>query len=547
MQDFDAEVLPYHWDNRQKLASDYNYLSGFYEKLLLAVAQKLNELQQVDRSLRYWRIVLGPWLGYFVQIVFDRWYTINDAIEKYKLSGTNVLSIDESVFIPQNMNDFVELFVDDNWNHFLYSYIIKNFTQLPIVENIKYENRQFLRHRLRLNAVPFVDRLFTYLSGVMSRKRDVFLYATYLPDIHQVRLTTKLRQFPQKWTSFSADYHEADLKKRDWKLGFDYGSTFEEIITHLLPYQIPTCYLEGYNDIVKKTKQLCWPKKPDLIFTSNAHVADDVFKVWAAEKAEAGTPLVVGQHGGFYGIGRWGFNEDHDTSISDAFLSWGWNNPEKTNIQPVGQLKVSRPLGVNHFEQKYLLLVTTTFPRYSYWLCSAIVAGQWTTYYSDQLAFVNTLSDEIKSSTIVRLYNQDYGNDQLLRWSADCPGTKLDDGTSNIIELIKKSKLYVSTYNATTFLESFAMNIPTIIFWNQEHWELRDSSIPYFDELRSVKIFHDTPESAAKQVNRIWNNVDAWWNSAEVTAVVKKFTSRYVDNTVDVVEKLYNIIGEVKK
>ena len=34
---------------------------------------------------------------------------------------------------------------------------------------------------------------------------------------------------------------------------------------------------------------------------------------------------------------------------------------------------------------------------------------------------------------------------------------------------MKESKIYVSTYNATTYLEAFAINIPTIIFWNPKH------------------------------------------------------------------------------
>ena len=67
------------------------------------------------------------------------------------------------------------------------------------------------------------------------------------------------------------------------------------------------------------------------------------------------------------------------------------------------------------------------------------------------------------------------------------------------------------------------MNVPTVIYWNPNHWELRETAIPYFEELKRVKVFHETPESAARHVAAIWHDVDAWWVSPEVGEVVDRF------------------------
>ena len=93
--------------------------------------------------------------------------------------------------------------------------------------------------------------------------------------------------------------------------------------------------------------------------------------------------------------------------------------------------------------------------------------------------------------------------------------------------LIIGSRLYVSTYNATTYLESLTMNIPTIIFWNHNHWEIRESAKPYFEKMKKVGIFHDNPVSAARQINSVWDDVDKWWSSNEVSEVVKIFCNRF--------------------
>ena len=73
------------------------------------------------------------------------------------------------------------------------------------------------------------------------------------------------------------------------------------------------------------------------------------------------------------------------------------------------------------------------------------------------------------------------------------------------------------------------MNIPTVIFWNPKHWEIRDTAIPYFDELKQVGIFHETPESAALHVSQVWDDVDGWWKSKPVRDVLERFKSQYCD------------------
>ena len=51
----DAEVLPYHWDDRGKLYRDYLYIRDLYERVLKVLTEKLNNIHSVDHGLRYWR------------------------------------------------------------------------------------------------------------------------------------------------------------------------------------------------------------------------------------------------------------------------------------------------------------------------------------------------------------------------------------------------------------------------------------------------------------------------------------------------------------
>ena len=65
----EAEVLPYHWDDRDKCYKDQQYLLELFERLLIELSTELNKVHGVSFSLRYWRIVIGPWLFHYIDLL----------------------------------------------------------------------------------------------------------------------------------------------------------------------------------------------------------------------------------------------------------------------------------------------------------------------------------------------------------------------------------------------------------------------------------------------------------------------------------------------
>ena len=526
----DAEALPYHWDDRARLYADYQRLQEFHERMLLELAERLNEIHGVAHGIRYWRILIGPWLGYFIQMLFDRWTSIHAAVTA-GITETIVLTCKEGEFVPHDMTDFIDFFLEDEWNHHIYATILREFTAVKCVERAGLVANRSTAAGRQVGAKRRLQRTlagwYAKVAGLLAGERDAFLLATYLPMWAEVRLHCRLGQVPQLWRSVPPIRGEFDQRQRSWTLGEESGSCFETCARRLIPRQIPVLYLEGYAGLVRQTNNLPWPRRPKLVWTSNSESADDVFKAWVAEKTEQGSPLVIGQHGGHYGMGRWSFTEEHQMSICDRYFSWGWSDTGNNKIVPVGQLKAKRPLGVRHAVQQRALLVTAVHPRYSYMMYSTPVAGQWVDYFTDQYRFVGHLPLAIQRVLTVRLYPQDLGWDQRARWRDRFPDLHVDMGVVNINTLIAESRIYISTYNATTFLESLTMNVPTVIFWNPAHWDMRESARISFAELKRVGIFHETPEAAARQVAAIWDEVEVWWESAGVRQVRDDFVRRY--------------------
>ena len=380
--------------------------------------------------------------------------------------------------------------------------------------------------------------------SVAQKDSDAFFLNTYLPNQIEYFFGLRFRQPPQLWRTVAPVEVAIDNSWRQWEVAGESLSTYEACARALIPAQIPAVYLEGYQKIIQQAAALPWPKTPKLIWTSNSWWADDTFKVWAAAKVEQGTPLVIGQHGGGYGMNLWEFTEDHQIAICDRFFTWGWTEPGQAKLKPVGALKTAAHRPKRHRQPTKALLLTYTNPQQSYHLVSAFVGSQWLAYFNDQCNFVSNLTETVRQALTVRLYPTDYGWDQAARWRDRFPTLQLDDGRSKIAHLIRDSQLIMGAFNGTIYLETISLKVPTVIFWNPQHSELRDSAIPYFEDLKRVGVFHESPDSAAKHVNSIWGNVNAWWQSPELQEVLERFSKRYCYTPGDLLNRVEAALRE---
>jgi putative transferase (TIGR04331 family) len=374
---------------------------------------------------------------------------------------------------------------------------------------------------------------------------EYFFLNTYLPPSIEEKILKRLGQNPKSWKLATVSQVEVDNRMREWMVNeHDSFDKFSTIINRMIPKHIPTAYLEGYQSLLACTEYLGWPQKPKCIFTSNAYWSYDVFKAWAAGKTEHGVPLVIGQHGGHVGATLWASHYDHQINIADKWLSWGWSDEKTPNIIPVGNLWVIDST-LNYDPNGYALMVENVSPRYSYHMLALPVAGQWLSYFDDQCLFISALPMHIRKQVLLRLYSNDFGWCQKERWRDSFPYIELDEGHEPIDNLLNKCRISISTYNSTTILETLVFNIPTIMFFNPKHWELRDDAIVYFDLLKSVSILHETPESAANHMVAVWDNVASWWKSNAVQNARRKFCKRYVNIEDESLNRLEIVIKDI--
>jgi putative transferase (TIGR04331 family) len=468
---------------------------------------------------------------------------------------------------PNSMEHFFsELMAGHEWNHAVYAFILENFTDVPCVRKVSPSPPENVREVIKgRNKVSFKRKVFSAygkLAERFAKNDESFFIATYLSAFDELRLHLRFRQMPNLWATIPPDICPADPGRRDWIFELPGKSLFEKCLATLIPLQIPTTYLEGYRRLTEQAQYLPWPKSPRLIFTSNALWHDTVSMAYSAYHVERGAKLVYGQHGGF-GLVKFQWAEKHEREIADRYLTWGWVEEGDSNLVPVGILKsIDRYAGNRGVEKNSLLLVRGLWPPYTFRLDSGIGLPQLLADIERCMKFAELLPVDIRSkSLVVRLYplanafssvgrKVDRSSENFFcektRWRDSMPDVRINDGLDPIAKLVARSRLVVYTYNGGTgYLEFMAADVPVIALWDMKSSPVRDSAIPYFDDLKRVGIFHDTAESAAAHVGRIWGDVEGWWKSAEVEEVLLRFKAKYCRRPENILDRVEAVLRDV--
>lgn len=541
----------YHWDDRQKLCSDYQFIQSIYESILDDLSDSLNNIHSVAHSAQYWRIIIGPWLNYFLGMLFDRWHMLNSVVIQNEPFECNVLAREFGELIPYDMNHFNSLYVEDDWNEGIYAELLTRFFSDSIRIKKLGKNKRFKDKNTDQPSISsrLKSKVLSQLSFSRKRKPLQGQYVVHGVTSHRdrLKLQVKLRQIPKFWRSEKFDKIKPSEIARQWSIPIKSNiCDFEKIARSMISRHIPTLYLEGYSQAVLKIKTLNLPERPELVCADNGYSSDEFFKFWCAEAVGFGSPLIIVQHGGHYGSGLFSATEEHEIKISDKYLTWGWSSPKSDKTLAVGNLKESVNR-VKYSKNGKALIVGLGMPRYSYRMYAVPVANQFLDYFKEQNEFVSALNADVLKQLVVRPYDKDYGWDMRSRWRERHPKIVIDKGQKTIRNMMSQTRIYIATYNATTYLESLLWNVPTIIFWNPSYWELRPEAKESYDLLKSVGIFHESPHSAAAKINEVWDDVDLWWQSDAVQTARVKFCHEFSRPIYNKVERLSEIFSTLNR
>jgi putative transferase (TIGR04331 family) len=532
----DAEVAePFALETDKKF-KEISYVQTLTSELLIELAAALNSLHDTNHSPRYWNILLGHWLGRHVNVCFNRYFTIEQALKNYKITSTTIFDSTGYSLATSDSTDFLWACNDDIWNNVLYGRVLEHMgckdVELDLV-HLKNKENFFKQDKSISNIQQIIKPIGRKIKafginifGRLAKDSDAFIIKSYLPKWDEIKLQLALWQCPQFWQSPPLKTVKRDTEmRRKFIVNSTNYKGFEKFVRDLLPELIPTCYLEGYVELGKQVETLEWPSHPKFIFTSNNFDFDEIFKAWVGLKVEQGVPYFTGAHGN-YQADPYASNQPELVSC-DNFFCWGSANGNIKNISAF-VFKIANKPRKTKLDGGLLLIEDNL----THQIALNDIYSKFSVYQEQQFQFVEALPEKIKQELTVRLHGawRSMGWSDDKRWSDRMPAVHLETGEAPIQKLCAKSRLVVHSYDSTGILETLASNTPTLCFWDGGLDHLLPRDKPYYELLRGAGILADSPEQAALFVTQYWDDIDGWWKSEQVQSARREFCEQYARN-----------------
>jgi putative transferase (TIGR04331 family) len=549
----DINVMPSYLENRNEEDLSYSKLTILESKIMQKLCDSLNAIHGVNYSIRFWYILLGQWVRRFTRYVYNRYHSLKCCFNVYEISSVGLYDIDVQDVLTKDYNHFMCEINQDELSSYVIDKIIRYKNKEKIImygdkECLSVQNELKLQQSMsnRTKWKIRIAELISLFANKLNSNSAPVITSTYMTRVNEALLQVLFGNFPLLYinTEYSPELDmNASLRemlKHKLYSGFSVG--FESFVMAIIPELIPKIYLEGFNDLIKRSKQLPLPSNPKFIFTSNRYISDEVFMAWTGLKIDLGAYYFLIQHGNVSGESK-NHNPSIEELVCDKYLTWGWCHNRHKHVRSfVSNGKVSSlPKSVN--KRGCLLLIERG--------CIGReriedVSERYINYLDSKAIFYGGVKKEIKSKIIIRMHIIMYLIplfDERNRWFEVNNAIQFDSPNNSVGDSIKNSKLVVYFYQSTGILESISANMPFLAYLD-DFDSLTVEAKRAYQIMIDVGVFYIDVKQLALKVNDVWDNTDKWWGSLEVQRARKYFSRLLARSEKSPVLRLKNVLSD---
>jgi putative transferase (TIGR04331 family) len=527
--------------------SQYNYIGKIYDATLYNLAESLNLFHGKSLSIRQWEIIVGPWLRIYLESLYFRWKRLDWLLELgvKQIFVTNLDKINRAQ-ISATRNSYVrEKILNEDWNHIMLSNMaIFKFTKLKHIEfrtvDLKETN---IIETPKINFIPlkkliktFAQRLLERISFRLSRNNIIIINNPYLSFLNKLRLSKLIKKRPVFY--FNREFKSKSnisYRSRLFELiNIGYNDEFHKFASSNLAKEIPVCYVEDLHRLESKAGELRLPSNPDIIYTGSGVESDEIIRFYIAKNIIKNSKYVISQHGGVYGTRLIPTkSEFYEHKIADTWISWGWKDSKNDNVKNGVNIKeIDRKTHKYSYADKILF----TLPNITY-ISSRLMPLQPLKRIKDNKKIVKGLSDYVRKNLVIRSH-PNHAKKSYVKEIAD--GCFISSQVSFQDDL-SVAKLFITTNNSTTFLQSMTANCPSILILLGRQKFIRNESKKLFSLLEKNRILFYDINLAINHINLISRNPKKWWCAESVKEARSEFCKYHSYHSEESMNKLASL------
>jgi len=522
------------WHDLKKLEEDYFFIKNLLNIYSKKICIYLNQYHNLNKTQKYWDILILPWLLYYLSSTLYRWRVFEKALtisnkkiifDDYK--NISNIKIDTTI----DFSNYAEN--SEKFNYILFRKIVFFFKKDINIKLVSSENN--LKHFDDKKNTLFTGKIYHfYLSCLdeinifLSRNSNIFIEQNLFSFSFFIKLNLKLRQFPHRFKYlFNYKLENQNLNKiyynyaKREKIELDKSKknnidvSYQNFLNENIRFDIPLCFLEGYRKIEDSNKNI--KMNPKIILSCYHYWHNERFKFWSANQVTSNNScLYIAEHGGGEQLKYNGGLRISD-HIGDKKIKFA--SPKKKN-----DFQLPAPNYNFNFKRKNQIYLSYQESRRRQFPNK--VGSNMFNNYGD-LENILLLKEQLA--------------DEIFKFFKYIPGVKsINSETSDIkkllgekyvnkINLLKKfipiSKIVICSTAETSFTESL-LSGPTI-FINNNNLNSFNEDKGIMEQFMRCQIVFDNAKEAAEHINAIWNNPYEWWHSKAVEEAVEKYKSEF--------------------
>jgi len=503
----------------------YSHYKKLYPKYLKRLTLVLNDCHQKQFNKEYWEPIIGLFLRRFI---------IN-----YLLSQKNLKKKLQKKLELEKIEFF------KSYSEFANNYDFKQISN----QYFSIQNRFKDFDNFELKKINFINNVTntikTLLPNIFSKVgiTKIFFQESYFKKGLKNLFSLNSMFFINSLPSLNVENYKIDKKKifknriniiQKYRIYSQKDFLFQNLI-----FSMPINYIENYNVILNEVKKI---NLVNALYIDGNEVKFDFIKFYISELKIKKRKIMTGQHSLRSGIQDFDTYFDYSKSISDYFLTWGWNDEFKSII-PYSSTRIFSSL--NKFKRN--IKIENLNDNICFILCSFSEYGEclYDNFFENKKAEIERINllknlKKLKNfhitlkpregSFLIKKENSFYKNLEVLK------------DKTRMYKIFGNYKVIIFERLSLGIVESIYLNQPVVFYYPKNLYKQKNKKYnELLTSLRKAKIFIDNKEKILKLL-KSKKNIDSWWNSRSNIKnreiFLKKFAKSFNYKDFDKLKKL---------
>jgi len=260
----------------------------------------------------------------------------------------------------------------------------------------------------------------------------------------------------------------------------------------------------------------------DQVYNSNFFELD-----WIAKNYMNGSKLLLAQNGGGVLTSECSTIKSLVKKLELKELVFGIEDNIKNKNYGVGFHRFKKKKNIFNRDGNIIYTLYSPYGYIGNMRSTVPLGSEWVEYISDHKRLISSLDNKIKNKIILRPKKRHsdyfYFKKEL---ENQFPEIKMDNTYKPLGDMLKDSRLLITTLDTTTVLEGLATNFPTILICNFNHYKIADEFLKYYEKLMDVGIIHNNINTAKKHIENVFSDIDFWWNKNSTQLAREEFCKK---------------------